>query len=66
VPVAGGPTAAGIIEYAGPNGEPCVAWSVATTGTQTITATFDSDAGGPIAPISIFWDTPLPLIKEWG
>lgn len=56
-PVAGGPDPVGEVPFEGPNGEPCIAWSAATVGAQSITAEFDPDgAAGPTPPIQIFWN----------
>lgn len=80
-PVAGGPAPQSIVPYAGPiSGEPCVMWSVGSTGTQDITATWTS--GG--TSVVFFFNgsctggtcmsapgtpapitNPVPLIKEW-
>jgi hypothetical protein len=64
VPPGVGPVAASVSTFAGPNGEPCVMWGAATTGTQQITAIYHE---GLADQFKFWWDTNpnLPLIKEW-
>ena len=59
-----GPVAAGVSTFAGPNGEPCVMWSVGTPGTQQITAVYHE---GLPDQVRFWWkaNPNLPLIKEW-